>query len=555
MHLSLIILHLAGAVMLLLWAVRMVRTGVERAAGANLKTALKGARAGRLQAAGAGTVLAMLLQSATAVGILAAGFAASGVLPVATGLAALLGADVGSALVVQVLSFDLSWLVPVLLVAGPVLFLKFESRAIKQIGRILVGIALILLSLRLIGEATGPLRDSTLLPIIIGYLRDDLITAFVLAAAFAWLIHSSVAAILLFATFAATGLLPADVGIVFVLGANLGAGIIAVWLTRNESAAARHIPLGNLLFRGVAAITMLIAHTVWVLPLDLMGAAPDRQLVNFHLLFNLLLLVTCLPFVGPVARFVERLVRDPAGDDTKHIAPVRVSALDPSVTDQPTLALASATRELLRMGETVEQMLRPTMDLFESGNAEQIARVQGLDREVSKAHTGIKLFIAEVNRGALSEEEARRGIELTDFAINLHHIGDIAAKSLMGLVEQKTKKRLSFSPEGWAEMNALHDRVLANTQLALNILVSDDLESARQLVREKEHMRKLERDSLDRHLARLQSGNVESIATSDIHLEVVRALKEINSLLATVAYPILSQSGDLLQSRLAEPAQ
>ena len=554
MHLSLVVLHLAGAVMLLLWAVRMVRTGVERAAGSSLRDALRSARAGRLQAAAAGTVLAVLLQSSTAVAMLAAGFAASGILPVVTGLSALLGADVGSALVVQVLSFDLSWLMPVLLIAGPVLFLKFDSRLLKQIGRILLGIALILLSLRLIGEATEPLRHSTFLPLAIQYLRGDFITAFALAAGFAWLIHSSVAALLLFAAFAAQGMLPVEVGVAFVLGANLGAGAISVWLTRNEPAIARRIPVGNLCFRATAAVSALLAYQISPFPLDVLGAGEARQLINFHLLFNAVLLVISLPLAGYAASLMERIVRDSGSSEIEDLASVRISALDPGVIAQPNLALASATRELLRMGETVEQMLRPVMDVFESGNSEQVARVRSLDREVNRAHTGIKLFIAKVNSGQLSEDEARRGIELTDFAINLEHIGDIIAKNLMRLVQDKTDKRLSFSREGWKEMNALHARVMANMQLALNVLVSEDLESARQLVREKELMRKLERDSHQRHLARLQSGMEESIATSDIHLEVVRGLKEINSLLVTVAYPLLSQSGDLLESRLAASA-
>ena len=459
-----------------------------------------------------------------------------------------------SALVVQVLSFDLSWLMPVLLVVGPVLFLKFEGRMVKQAGRILLGIALILLSLRLIGEATEPLRHSTFLPIAVGYLRGDFITAFALAAGFAWLIHSSVAAILLFAAFAAQGMLPVEVGIAFVLGANLGAGAISVWLTRNEPAIARRIPVGNMCFRAIAAISALFAYQISPFSLDLLGASEARQLINLHLAFNAVLLVVSLPLVAFAANLMERIVRDDAVREEKDPASVRVSALDPAVVGQPNLALASATRELLRMGETVEQMLRPVMDVFESGNPEQVARICALDREVNQAHTGIKLFIAKVNRGELSEEEAQRGIELTDFAINLEHIGDIIAKNLMRLVNDKSESGLSFSREGWKEMNALHARVTANMQLALNVLVSEDLESARQLVREKETMRKLERDSHQRHLARLQSGREESIATSDIHLEVVRGLKEINSLLVTVAYPLLSQSGDLLESRLAKSA-
>ncbi|TPM29883.1 Na/Pi cotransporter family protein [Mesorhizobium sp. B2-3-5] len=554
MQFSIILLHLAGAVMLLLWAVRMVRTGVERACGPALRDALRQARGARIRSAGTGTVLAVLLQSSTAVAMLAAGFAASGMVSVSAGLAILLGADLGSALVVQVLSFDLSWLIPALILVGGAMFLKFEARGIKQGGRILMGIAFVLLSLHMIGEATAPMRQSTLLPLVISYLRADYFTAFAAAALFTWLIHSSVAAILLFVTLAAQGVLPVEVGLFFILGANCGGALIAVWLTRGEPAAARRIPLGNLIFRGTAALAALFALQALAFPAHLFGATEGRQLVNLHLAFNLALVVCCLPFAGLMERLVTSLIADKSSakpEDSTDLMSRRASALDRSVMRTPGLALASATRELLRMGEVVEVMLRPVMDFFDAGTADQIRQARKLDDEVNRAHTDIKLYIAEVNRGSMTAAEARRGIELTDFAINLERAGDIVAKNLLVLAGELRDKNLRFSRDGWGELRGLHSRVMANMQLALNVLVSGDLDSARQLVVEKERMRKLERMSHDRHLKRLQSGMPQSIDTSDIHLEAVRALKEINSLMASVAYPLLTQSGDLLESRLA----
>ncbi|CAI2936693.1 Na/Pi cotransporter family protein [Aminobacter niigataensis] len=555
MQFMFILLQLAGAIMLLLWAVRMVRTGVERAHGAVLREALRGATRERVRAATAGTVLAVMLQSATAVAVLASGFAATGVMTVSGGLAVMLGADVGSALVVQALSFDLSWLVPLLLFAGATLFLKVEARIVKQTGRTLLGIAFILISLRMVGEATAPMRHSALLPMAVDYLRSDPVTAFGAAALFTWLVHSSVASVLLFMSMAAQGVLPAEVALPMILGVNLGAGLVAVGLTRGQAIDARRIPVGNLIFRATAAVAILVALQLVELPMAWFGESAARQVVNMHLAFNLALLVLCLPFTGPMERLVRLILPDaPAGQESFDLMSRRTSALDRTVIKMPSVALACATREVLRMAEVVEIMLRPVMDLFESGDRARVDQVRKLDDEVNRAHTDIKLYIAEVNRGTMTQEEARRGIELTDLAINLEHAGDIIAKNLLVLAEEKSDKRLSFSREGWSELTALHDRVLANMQIAMNVLVSGDLEAARQLVVEKERMRRLERDSHERHLKRLQSGTPQSIETSDIHLEAVRALKEFNSLLVSVAYPILTQSGDLLESRLARTA-
>src|SRR5690606_34301089 len=254
MNVYLLLLHLAGSVTLLLWAVRMVRTGVERSQEPALRRLLRESKGGRLRAAAIGTGIAALLQSSTAVAILAAGFAGSGALTIATGLALMLGADLGSALVVQILSFDLTLMVPVLLLGGGLLFFKGRRREWRQARRVLIGVAPILISLGMIGAATEPLRDAHFLPDIVGYLRGDFVTAFLIGAAFTWLVHSSVASILLTATFAAQGVVPIELGVSLMLGANLGGGLIAVGLTRHSFPEARRTTLGNLAFRRAAAV-------------------------------------------------------------------------------------------------------------------------------------------------------------------------------------------------------------------------------------------------------------------------------------------------------------
>ena len=549
MTVLMILLQMFAAIMLLLYSVRMVRTGMERASGSGLRRAVADPARGRVSSASVGAVIAVLLQSSTAAAVLAAGFATSGLIQVSGGLALLLGADFGSAVVVQFLSLDLAWMIPVLLAIGGWLFLKFESRTVKQIGRICLGIAFILLSLKMIGEATIPLKENPFMPLLAGYLADDYLTAFFAGAIVTFLVHSSVATILMIAAFTAQGILPLEASLSLVLGANLGGGLIAVWLTRGYDRTARLLPLGNLIFRGAGALAALLALQLFQFPFSEIGATATRQVVNMHLIFNLALLVLCLPFTGPMERLVRVLLPEPASiDENRLLRPE--SALDRRVIKQPGLAMASATRELLRMSELVEVMIRPVMEFFESGNREEIEKIRKLDLQVNEAHTNIKLYIAEVNRGELSSEDAERGMELTSFAINLERAGDIVAKNLLDLVSQKNKKNLRFSSDGWKELTDLHDRVMANMQLALNVLVSEDIDSARQLIVEKDQMRRLERESHERHLVRLKAGREDSIESSDIHLETMRSLKEINSLFASVALPILSRNGQLLETRL-----
>lgn len=547
---SIVLLHLAGAVALLLFATRMVRTGVERAYGDVLRLRLRAILRNPLLAIAAGALLAIALQSATAVALIVGAFAGSGIVAGHAGLLAVLGADVGSALVVKLLSFDLSLLVPLCLVAGTILFMTTERREFLQFGRILIGIGLLILSLRLIGEASEPLRDSRLLPVIVNYLAGDPVTAFLVAAVMTWLFHSSVAAILLVAALASRGLIPAGLGIVLVLGANIGGGLIAVMLTRASPPATRTVPLGNLIMRGSGAVLALVAFVAAEPDPALLGGTAADQIVHAHIVFNLALALAGLLLAGPVNRLAEKIVALGAPAAAEPLEETEISALDQAALATPALALANATREVVRICETIEVMLTRIIELYESADADSIKALSALDDRVDRKHAAIKLYLAKVNQHALSEHEALRCQELIGACVKLEQVGDIIVRNMLVHVRKKLDRGLSFTDEGWRELRAFHAAVLANARLAFNVLVSRDPGTARQLVQEKDRLRDLEKRASQSHFSRLGEGTAKSVETSSIHLDTIRDLKQINSLLAAIAYPVLEEQGLLRGSRL-----
>jgi phosphate:Na+ symporter len=548
---SLVLLNLAGAVALLLFATRQVRTGVERAYGDVLRTRLRSILRNPLLAIAAGAALAISLQSATAVALIVGSFAGSGIVGGTSGLLAVLGADVGSALVVKLLSFDLSILVPLCLVAGTLCFMASERRAVLQFGRILIGVGLLILSLRLIGEASEPLRQSQILPVVVNYLAGDPITAFLLAAIMTWLFHSSVAAILLVVALAARGILPLDLGVVLVLGANIGGGIIAVMLSRAAPAKARIVPLGNLIMRGTGALLAMIAVVTLEPPLAMLGSTEADQLIHAHIAFNVLLAIAGMPLAGLVHRLAERLALmnvKPSAEDALEAS--ELSALDEGALDTPAQALANATREVVGVCETVEIMLQRIMELYESADEEKIKRLAALDDRVDRKHAAIKLYLAKVTIRELTQDEALRCQELIGACVKLEQVGDIIVRNMLVHVRKKLQYGLEFTPEGWRELAAFHATVLANARLAFNVLISRDPTTAMLLVKEKDRLRDAEKASSTSHFARLREGTAKSVETSSIHLDTIRDLKQINSLLASMAYPVLEEHGMLGGSRL-----
>ncbi|UGX86600.1 Na/Pi cotransporter family protein [Phyllobacterium meliloti] len=548
---STVLLHLAGAVALLLWATRMVRTGVERAYGERMRQSLRGVLHNPVLAVLWGTMLSIALQSSTAVSLLVGSFVGSGIVSGISGLMAVRGAEVGSALVVLILSFDLTLLVPVCLLAGTVIFMSTERGDWRQIGRILVGIGLLVLSLEMTGQATEPLRNSDLLPVIVSYLNTDPITAFMLAALMTWLFHSSIAAILLLVTFASRGLIEPELGVVMVFGVNLGSSFIAPLLTRNAAPQARIVPMGNLLMRGAGSLIILIAYLTFKPSVAFLGSAPTDQIIHAHILFNVIILLAGVPLSGLVLKATKAIVAlNAPAPQAPSLEQAEMSALDESVLDMPNLALANATRETVRVCETVEIMLQRVIGLYENPEQPRINELSGLDDKVDRKHAAIKLYLAKLTTRSLSPQEVSRAQELLGACVKLEQVGDIIVRNMLALVQKKMDRNLKFTDEGWLELSNFHAKVLTNARMAFNVLVSRDSEMAHQLVLEKDHLRDLEKQSSQRHFSRLREGTLRSLETSSIHLDTIRDLKQINSLLAAMAYPVLEEQGLLNTTRL-----
>ncbi|AXI54398.1 hypothetical protein SuNHUV7_37480 (plasmid) [Pseudoseohaeicola sp. NH-UV-7] len=543
------LVHLAGATMLLLFAVRMVRTGIERAFGASFRRAVTQTQ-NPLRSAGTGVVLAIVLQSSAAVALLVSGFAGTGTIPFGAGLAMVLGADVGSALLIQVLSFDLEWLMPILLALGGGFFIKSEGRKLKQAGRIIMGIAFILISLRFLRETMEPIRDSAFLPSLAGYLERDFVTAFIVGGALAFVMHSSVAVILMCVTLVSIGAIPVEAGISLVLGANLGSALIPVWLTRGMSALSRRIPMANLMLRGSGAvIALLLVNKLPVLPY-FEDIRPAQTLVYLHILFNIALLCA-LPFCTLLAGPLQRLLPD-HDLQTQDVLNRNISVLDNSVLDRPQLALSTMKREVLRMAQVVEGMMRPVMDLYSHYDKDVSSAIKAQDSIVNTALDDIRRYTAAMNAEKMRKYDQKHARELTEYAIAIETAGDIIVKRLLPMAREKADQSIRFSKAGADELETIHDRIMANMALASNVLISDDVESARLLLEEKSEMTRMERKSRKRHLQRLSAGAQISFESSDIHLETVSALREFNSHISAVAYPILYRNGQLLETRLIQ---
>jgi phosphate:Na+ symporter len=276
---------------------------------------------------------------------------------------------------------------------------------------------------------------------------------------------------------------------------------------------------------------------------------PDsaREVADFHTLFNIALALLFFPLLTPYARFLERLL--PSRKDEND--PARPLYLDPAAWETPPIALAAASREALRMADTLEAMLHSAIEALERSDRSLIAETRRMDDVLDKLNTAIKAYLTRSDSEDLSEADNRRVIQILTFITNLEHAGDVLDRNVMMLAAKGLKRGLLLSAQGRAELKGMLERLLASTRAAGGVFMSDDVRAARRLAEEKEVFRDLEAQATEAHFSRLRQGRIDTAQTSAIHLDLIRDLKRVNShLVEAAAYPVLREQGDLLPSRL-----
>ncbi|WP_198970776.1 Na/Pi cotransporter family protein [Xylophilus sp. ASV27] len=543
------LLDLLAAVALLVWGTHLVRTGVLRVFGANLRKLLARSMGNRFTAALSGIGVTALVQSSTATSLMTSSFVGQGLIALPAALAVMRGADVGTALMSVFFSFDLSWLSPLLIFVGVVLFVSRQAGTAGRVGRVLIGLGLMLLALRLVVEATGPLLASPAVRALLASVSSDVLMEITLGAVLAVIAYSSLAIVLLIAAMAGSSVVPLDVALGLVLGANLGSGLLAVLTTAKSPVEVRQVTVGNLVFKlmGVAIVAPFIG--LWLRYVQPLLPDATHGVVLFHLGFNVVIGLGFIGLTHRVARAVQRLRPKPPAA----AQPERLRHLDPSALSTPSLAISCAAREALHQADVVETMLVGMLDVLRHNDLALAERLRKMDDTVDELYSAIKYYLTKISREALGEEESRRWTDIISFTINMEQVGDIIERVLQDIEDKSIRTARSFSEAGMAEIVELHQRLIDNLRLSMSVFLNGNVRDAQKLLEEKARFRDLERAYATTHLDRLAGNTVQSIETSSLHIDLISDLKRINSHICSIAYPILETAGVLAPNRLRKP--
>jgi len=547
---TLVIVNLLGGVALLLWGVRMVRTGIMRAWGDRLRSFIEHRLGNRASAFLSGGIATAILGSGTAMALIVAGLASTGAIGTRLGLAVLLGADVGSAAVTAVFASGSSlalWASPILLFAGYVTFSYSEEFRPHNVGRILIGLGLMLLSLQLIREASAPLSTASLFHELLAAVGREPVLAFLIGATLAWLFHSTLAVILLIAAFLANGSLTIEAALSFILGVNLGGGLPAIGATIALPPEARRLPLANLLCRGLAALAAIAVIGRLTPLVTMVPAKPVELAVGFHTAFSIAVGFIFLPLTGLFDRLMQKLLPDEKHEEDRLAAP---RYLDAGAIVMPSVALSNALLETVRMSEVLDRMFRTSLTALRTGSLETLKLLKGLDERLNLYQSALLSYLADLAQKDLSPDESGRALELTLYISNLEHAGDVIQLNLADRIRAKAKESIAFTTEEQASLDELCQIIQDNLKLATGVISSSNVDGAKRLIAQKDAFRGLENKVLDEHFRLGGRGKGEALRRSALYVDMIRDLHRINSHIVSAGYPIVEAAGLLRDSRL-----
>ncbi len=529
--LLLTIVEIVGGLALFLFGMYYGSKGLRRLAGNRLREALFTLTRNRFFSLLVGIVVTVIFQSSTAVISLLISLASSGLITLGQSLGVVLGADIGTTITVQLLSFKIFEYSLFVVFLGFVLMNSLPR--VRDIGQAIFGFGLVFYSLKVVLHAAEPLPYVPAIQQVVKVASVNPILALLFALLVTALIRSSAATIGIVVGFSFAGLVELKAAIPFIIGAGIGSAlnaIIASWRTTTE---ARRIAVAQVLFKIITGIVCLPFLDPLTRLFSTTGNTVARQIANAHTLLNIGAALLFIPFLTAYQKLLCFVVPD---REQKYLG---TRYLNPAALDAPELALAQVNRELLRMAELVQQMFNQSITVFLRGDKTECRQLIAQDDKVDRLEEALTGYLARISQEMLNAEMSKKTLALFYITDELEHIADIVSKNLVNYTRKKINENLAFSESGLEDIKQFHHEVAENFTLALACLTTWDKNLAQQLAQKRAWGVVRKRELHNRHLTRLARGLKESLDTSTIHLDLIADLERANFHLSQIGAAII----------------
>ncbi len=540
-----IVISLMGGLGLFLYGMNLMGEGLQKSAGTRLKAIIKLLTSNIFMGVLVGTGVTAVIQSSSATTVMVVGFVNAGIMTLKQAIGVIMGANIGTTVTAQLVSFNLNGMAPVALGIGIVLYLFGKNPKVKHISEILIGFGMLFTGMEFMKDAVEPLRDYKGFTDMLVSFGQYPILGLLLGFGITAIVQSSSASMGMLVALAAEGLIPLNAALPILYGQNIGTCVTSLLSSIGANKNAKRAAVIHLIFNVLGTVLFLIFLNKPVVSL-VTGMDPGnvaRQIANTHTLFNIISVLILLPFNNIIIKMAMRIIPDKA-EDEEDIKTVKY--IDDKMLEIPSIALINTIKETSRMGKKAKESLDCSISAILEKSDEYVGKVFVKEETVNELQKIILNYLLKLSKTAALDEDSREAVDNLFNTVNdIERIGD-HAKNIAELSQIMIDGDLEFSEQGKNQLEEIYNYVISAYSSALEAFKNDDINLAYKVFRIEEKVDMMEKTCRASHMYRLNN-NLCSIDNGVVFLDIITALERVSDHAVNIAKRVIAQKKHVVE--------
>jgi phosphate:Na+ symporter len=532
-----IVISLMGGLGLFLYGMNLMAEGLEKSAGSKLKRIVELLTSNVFMGVIVGAFVTAIIQSSSATTVMVVGFVNAGIMNLTQAIGVIMGANIGTTVTAQLVSFDLNGMAPIALGIGIILYLFASKPKVKNIAEILIGFGILFTGMDFMKNAVEPLAEyKGFTDLLVGF-GDHPLLGLLLGFGITAIVQSSSASMGMLIALASQGLIPLNAALPILYGQNIGTCVTSLISSVGASRNAKRAAVMHLIFNvlGTAVFLIVLNKPVVSFVTNMNPGDVARQIANTHTLFNIISVIILLPFTKFIINLAIKLVPDKAGEEDESKA---IKYLDDRIVETPSIAVASVVKETLRMGKKAKESVNYALDGFLEQSQENIDKSFKNEKIVNELQKGILNYLLKLSKAHL-DEDARDIVDSLFNTVNdIERIGD-HAENIAELAQDIIDSDLKLSKQGTEEVRELYNKVIATYEYALEAMKTYDVDLACKVIKMEEQVDIMEKSCRANHIHRLNN-SLCSIDSGIIFLDLISNLERISDHAVNIAQQVIA---------------
>ena len=541
---------LLGGMGMFLYGMEMMSDGMKMTAGNSMRMILEKLTSNKFLSVFVGAFVTMVIQSSSATTVMLVSFVNSGLLNFTQALGVILGSNIGSTVTAQIVAFKVTDYALILIAAGSLMSLFSKKETVKNLGYVILGFGLLFYGMKVMSDTMKPLRsDPTFNSILTSFENPFL--GILAGAIFTALVQSSSATTGIVITLASGGSITLEAGIPLIFGANIGTCVTAMLAGLNASRDAKRVAIGHVTFN----VLGVLLFCFWIPTFSEMVAQTSsnipRQIANAHTFFNIFASIIFIPFTGYIAKTIIRYFPDKT--EQRDIEKPAVLHLDEKLLNQPEAAINSAQAEISGvvglMERVVGTLVRPFFNDQEQSDIEnsEVDLKTGLNQRLDKItflNEKISEYLLITSRGDLNSDQSKEVFSLVSTVNYLESMNNMIKLRFDGLIKSREDSDVNFSEAGQREILDYHTKLVKQVKRLNKFFNKFDRAKAEKIMEKGQKYKDIEEKYRLEHFQRLSGDDSESVATHQLHMDLMDMLKQMNIFIELIASTLLSIEED-----------